>query len=89
MKKAKIEKFGLKKASMATLIWHFMRRKAVGCTSESHSLYGTYMSRLPGCVFEWDANDVYNLKEARRANDVLAAEVILNSATWEDVDLTL
>ena len=43
-----------------------MRRKAVGCTSESHSLYGTFMSRLPGCVFEWDANDVYNLKEARR-----------------------
>ena len=27
-------------------VWHFMRRFSLGCTSDAHPLYGTFMSRL-------------------------------------------
>ena len=33
-------------------VWHFMRRFAAGCCSESHALHATFMSRLSACVFE-------------------------------------
>ena len=46
--------------------WHFMRRFALGVTSESHPLYGTYMSRLAACLFEWDEGDVRLLERAKR-----------------------
>ena len=39
-------------------VWHFMRRFAAGCCSESHALYATFMSRLSACVFEWDTKDL-------------------------------
>ena len=48
-------------------IWHFMRRIAVGVTSESHPLYGTFMQRISGCIFEWDADDHRLLQQAKRA----------------------
>ena len=48
-------------------IWHFMRRFAVGCCSESHALYGTFMSQLSGCLFEWDPDDVKRLVDAKQA----------------------
>lgn len=48
-------------------IWHFMRRLAAGCTTDSHQLYGTFMSRLSACIFEWDAKDVSLLRQAKRA----------------------
>ena len=35
-------------------IWHFMRRLAVACCSESHALYCTFMLHLSGTIFEWD-----------------------------------
>ena len=34
-----------------------MRRLALGVTTESHPLYGTFMSRLSTCIFEWDEGD--------------------------------
>ena len=47
-------------------VWHFMRRFAGGCCSESHALYATFMSRLSGCVFEWDTEDLQRLYAAKR-----------------------
>ena len=47
-------------------MWHFMRRIALGCTTESHHLYPIFMSRLSACVFEWDANDLSLLRDAKR-----------------------
>lgn len=47
-------------------IWHFMRRLASGCTTESHSLYGPFMSTLSSCIFEWDSSDVGLLRQAKR-----------------------
>ena len=34
-----------------------MCRLAVGCSTESHPLYGLFMARLSGCIFEWDKQD--------------------------------
>ncbi len=42
-----------------------MRRIASGCTSESHPLYGLFMSKLSSCVFEWDAADYSKLIDAK------------------------
>ena len=47
-------------------IWHYMRRLAMGCTTESHPLYGTFMSRLSGCIFEWDKDDLELLLKAKK-----------------------
>ncbi|XP_056324795.1 uncharacterized protein LOC130237794 [Danio aesculapii] len=48
-------------------IWHFMRRFAVGVTTDSHPLYASFMKRLTACIFEWDASDVEKLMEAKRS----------------------
>jgi len=32
-------------------VWHFMRRIAVGCSSESYPLYDVFISQLSGCIF--------------------------------------
>nr|XP_021326567.1 uncharacterized protein LOC101885087 [Danio rerio] len=48
-------------------IWHFMRRIAVGCTTDAHQLYPIFMSRISACIFEWDAADVSLLRQAKRA----------------------
>lgn len=47
-------------------IWHFMRRLAVGCTTESHPLYGPFMSSLSKCIFEWDTSDMALLFDAKK-----------------------
>ena len=47
-------------------IWHYMRRLARGCTTESHQLYGMFMSRLAACLFEWDSDDLSLLIVAKR-----------------------
>ena len=47
-------------------IWHFMRRLALGVTTESHPLYGTFLARLSSCIFEWDEGDVEALYQAKR-----------------------
>ena len=44
--------------------WHFMRRFAAGCTTDSHPLYGTFMARLSQCIFEWSGEDLNLLKIA-------------------------
>nr|XP_026695572.1 uncharacterized protein LOC113475553 [Ciona intestinalis] len=46
-------------------IWHFMRRFAACCTTESHPLYGEFLARLSGCIFEYDPNDLQQLTLAR------------------------
>ncbi|XP_070403353.1 uncharacterized protein [Nothobranchius furzeri] len=48
-------------------IWHFMRRIAVGCTTDSHPLYAGFMNKLSHCIFMWDDCDLQALKEAKRA----------------------
>ncbi len=48
-------------------VWHFMRRFAVGVTTDSHPLYGPFMKCLTTCTFEWDASDLERLKEAKRS----------------------
>ena len=47
-------------------IWHFMRRLAVGCTTDAHPLYPTFMGCLSACIFEWDAGDLTLLRQAKR-----------------------
>ncbi|XP_038586329.1 uncharacterized protein LOC119911504 [Micropterus salmoides] len=47
-------------------IWHFMRRLAVGCTTDAHPLYPTFMGCLSACIFEWDAGDLSLLRQAKR-----------------------
>ena len=32
-------------------IWHFMRRLSVGCTTDAHTLYPTFMGCLSACIF--------------------------------------
>ncbi|MED6249845.1 hypothetical protein ATANTOWER_020645 [Ataeniobius toweri] len=46
-------------------IWHFMRRLALGCTTDAHQLYPLYMSCMSACIFEWDAGDLALLREAK------------------------
>ena len=46
-------------------IWHFMRRLALGCTTESHPLYGVFLGRLSQCIFEWSKEDLELLKRAK------------------------
>ncbi|KAK1902405.1 Ubiquitin-conjugating enzyme E2 G2 [Dissostichus eleginoides] len=48
-------------------IWHFMRRFAVGCSTDSHQLYASFMSRLSHCIFMWDQDDLKAAKDAKRA----------------------
>ena len=49
-----------------------MRRIAAGCTTESHPLYGTFMSRLSLAIFEWDREDFERLMSAKRGEMVAA-----------------
>ncbi|CAL8292404.1 unnamed protein product [Arctogadus glacialis] len=48
-------------------IWHFMRRFATGCTTDSHALYTSFMAQLSRCIFAWDQSDLQLLKAAKRA----------------------
>ena len=53
-------------------VWHFMRRLAGGVMNESHPLYGIFMQRLSGCIFEWDAQDHRLLLSAKKSMMVAA-----------------
>ena len=44
-----------------------MRRFTTGLTTEHHPLYGTFCSKLSGCIFEWDQDDIRCLKEAKKS----------------------
>ncbi|XP_026051984.1 uncharacterized protein LOC113038622 isoform X1 [Carassius auratus] len=66
--------------------WQFMMRFTAGITSESHPLYGPFMGRLFSCIFEWDAEDLKRLQEAkqlelRQTKDVKAS----NKPTAEEL----
>ena len=62
--------------------WHFMRHFAAGCTTDSHSFYGTFMARLSQCIFEWTGEDLNLLKRAKAAQ--LAKSSVLNPSD-EDI----
>lgn len=47
-------------------IYHFMRRIATGCPTESHQLHQTFMARLSQCIFQWDSGDLERLKLAKK-----------------------
>ena len=53
-------------------IWHYIRRLAGGCSTESHPLYGTFMAGLSACIFEWDSGDYQLLMQAKRAELIAA-----------------
>ena len=44
-----------------------MRRLALGCTTESHPLYSTFMANLSNSIFEWDQADYSLLCSAKKA----------------------
>jgi len=46
-------------------IWHLMRRLSQALKTESHQLYGVFMSKLSSCIFEWDAADYQQLCAAK------------------------
>ena len=46
-------------------IWHYMRRFAVGCTTEFHPLYAVFLGHLSQCIFEWSNADLQLLKHAK------------------------
>ena len=58
-------------------IWHYMRRISGGITSESHPLYGMFMSRLSTAIFEWDMGDLTHLLEAKKSEMVATYGSIL------------
>ena len=47
-------------------IWHYMRRFAMACVSESHALYGTFMGQLSACISEWDPIDLDRLMSVKQ-----------------------
>ena len=61
-------------------IWHFMRRIASGCMSESHPLYGPFMSQLSNCIFEWDEGDYNLLYKAKKQGVLDPSEVAVKKA---------
>lgn len=73
-------------------VWHFMRRLAKGCTSESHPLYGTFMARLSLAVFEWDKDDYEELDRVKRMEMIQAGiaepsqEAVRRAVTKEELE---
>ena len=74
-------------------IWHFMRRLAVGVTTDTHRLYATFMGQLSHCIFEWDHSDLTLLKKAKRSQMSLShiegtsEEDIVRSLTRKELAL--
>ena len=59
-------------------IWHFMRRIATGCTTDSHQLYSSFMGLLSNCIFHWDEQDLTCLIQSKR-NELTAQKVFIKS----------
>jgi len=68
-------------------IWHFMRRLARGCRTESHQLYGVFMARLSVCIFEWDPNDHAQLCRAKAAQLQLSTTEARRCLTRDELAL--
>ena len=61
-----------------------MRRIGPGCSSETHLLYGTFMSCLSKCLFEWDEADYQLLAKAKRGELIRAGVTNPSeSAIWK------
>ena len=52
-------------------IWHFMRRFSSVCTTDAHPLYALFTRRLSASIFEWSAEDLEALVEAKRTEIVV------------------
>jgi len=64
-------------------IWHFMRRFSMGCSTDSHILYSTFMKRLSKAIFEWSAEDLEALRQAKRLE--LMTQHMMEAPTREDI----
>ncbi len=51
--------------SISLDIWHFMPQFAIGCTTESHPLYGMFLGCLSQCIFKWSKEDLQMFKRAK------------------------
>ena len=73
--------------------WHFMRRIALVCTTDSHPLYGVFMARLSQCIFEWSEEDLQQLKRAKSAELIAAGisnpsdDVVFNHISKKELAL--
>ena len=65
-------------------VWHFMRRLAVGVTTDTHRLYGTFMSQLSHAIFKWDKDDLALLKAAKRSE--MASNNITTASDKDVID---
>jgi hypothetical protein len=63
---AVLEWFHTWKCHVRLDIFHFMRRFTKGLTTEHHPLYGTFCSKFSSCVFVWDKEDYFKLREAKK-----------------------
>ena len=64
-------------------IWHFMRRIATGCTTDSHQLYASFIGPLSNCIFHWDKQDLGSVVKMKH-NELTAQHLFIKS----DVDIT-
>ena len=59
-------------------IWHFMRRIATGCSTDSHRLYSSFMGMLSNCIFHWDEEDLSLLIKCKR-KELVTQHLILKT----------
>lgn len=56
-----------------------MRRFSSAFTTDTHPLHATFLKKLSACIFEWDAQDLANLRRAKvaelRVKHIPAADV--------------
>ncbi len=65
---------------------HFIRRIALGCTTDAHPLFPLLMSRLTSCIFKWDMEDVAQLRQSKREElEYLGRE----NLTLSDIDAAI
>ena len=64
-------------------IWHFMRHLPTCCMTESHPLYGEFMSRMSQCIFHWREEDLDLLKNTKH-NELL--QEVRNPGEAEVID---
>ena len=49
-------------------VWHFMRRLALGCSTEAHPPYATFMASISNAIFVWDETDYNRLLLAKKGD---------------------
>ncbi|KAJ8393320.1 hypothetical protein AAFF_G00062210 [Aldrovandia affinis] len=68
-------------------IWHFMQQLAEGCTTDTHSLYPTFMGCLSVCIFEWDPQDVALLCQMKRQELRQEGVPLIRDVLWTSTSL--